>query len=301
MRQALSNTEEEKPPALQTVKTETTEPEATESHDIKPNQFAPEFHTETTVEKPLAIQNEPEISQAVVSEQLNDELVAAHESELPDTKTLEALFAKEAFAEDEVPKPEAVYEVTPDVPETDSIAMEVDIEQTDEATLPADFPIEFMMGDTSAHIPERIIHRIDETITAHFEQLEPEARESSLIILQDIATAVREISETPHELEPEKLVEIEQHLTKLCTELFAHIELELDEETIRWFVHKLMVGSAQIDQEPKNLEDFMEEGTHEQRQADFHILSRLLTLIKSSLSRLQRLGRLAVGPKLLRA
>jgi leucyl aminopeptidase len=295
MRQALDASEEEK---LETrvVNAEVVKPRA-EGQDVA-YQTALAPHPEQIVEQPPAIQNESEADQPAPKESTSEEVVADNETEVLVAQATEQLLADE-IKTDDITLPEVAYEFAAEAPETDWAAVVPDTEQVDEAVLSAGFPIEFMTDEISDHSPERIMQRMDEEITAHFEQLEPEARESALIILEDVAAATREITEAPHELGPEKLAEIEQNLTELCTELFERIGLELDEETIKWFVRNLMIDSTVIDQEPERHSAFMEEGTHEQLQADFHMLSKLLRLIKKAPIRLYLLGRIAVQLRLL--
>jgi hypothetical protein len=241
-----------------------------------------------------------ESSQPAFEEQASNETFAVNTTELSAIQLTEQSLAYETPPTDESSTTDVVYEYESTPQEADMSLAQQGEYQADDTAITAEFPTAFMADETVVHRPETIMHQFDETIATQFEQLEPEDRENTLIILVDIAAAVREISEATYELEPERLAEIEQDLTELCTELLERIGLEPDEETIKWFVQNLINDSIVINQESAS-DVPLEEGTHEQLQPDFHILRRLLKLIKSSLSQLKLLGRLAVGLKLLPA
>jgi hypothetical protein len=280
--------------------------DAAESQSIEKQQSLEPIANILAVKPELSLGPQPavrttfEANQPAFEEQASNETFAVNTTELPAIQLTEQALAYETPPTDESSIPDVVYEYESTQQEVDMSLTLLDEDQADDTAITAESPTTFMTDETVVHRPETIMRQLDETIAAQFEQLEPQDRETTLIILVDIAAAVREISEATYELEPERLAEIEQDLTELCTELLERIGLEPDEETIKWFVQNLMNDSIVINQESAS-DVPLEEGTHEQLQPDFHILRRLLKLIKSSLSQLKLLGRLAVGLKLLPA
>ncbi len=268
-----------------------------EQQALEPTASTPAVKPELSLEPQLAAQTTFEASQPALKEQASNETGAVNTTELPAIQLTEQSLGYESPLTDESSTLDVVYEYGSTPQETDMSLTLLDEDRADDTAMSAEVPTVFMADETVAHRPEIIMHQLDETIAAQFEQLEPEDREDTLIILVDIAAAVREIGEATYELEPERLAEIEQNLAELCTELLERIGLEPDEETLKWFVQNLINDSIVINQEQAS-DVPLEEGTHEQLQPDFHILSRLLKLIKSSLSQLKLLGRLAVGLKL---
>lgn len=286
-RHELAAPETEKP-ETKTVSTVATEPRTTKQQDIaqKPT---PVPYKKQIPERPPVIQSRPETNPPP-KELTDNKAISIDLPEMLTTQSAEQLLIYEDQLADEI---------TDEAGATMWAFVEPDIGHDDEATVLAEPPIEFMVDEASVRAPEYITDRMEKVIAVHFEKLEPEARENALMILEDITRVIREVIEAPNDLEPDKLAVTEQKLTVLCSELFEHMGLELDEETIKWLAQNLIKDTPQIEQKPPSSDILTEEGTHEQLQADFHILSRITMLIKSSLSSLQSLGRLAVGLKLL--
>lgn len=292
---------EEEKSGVEIAVTQAAEPETLEQKDAMPDRAVRESPTENTTEQPPAIREGSEIQPAMVSDQSADVPAVSPESELPAIEPAETVSMDAVPAADETVVPEAIYESDTDLPETDSIIDLPDIEQTDEAISSDELPIDQKTDKAITSQPEHIMQRLDETMASHFEQLEPAERENTLVILKDITEVLHEIDEAKHVPDHVKLALAEENLTELTQELFKSMHLEPNQEVISWFVEQLMNDNILIGQDQLGADMFMEEGTHEQLQAYFQTLGQLLKLMKSTLSPLRRLGRLAVGPKRLSA
>ena len=292
---------EEEKSDIEIAVTQAAEPETAEQENAVPDQAVREFLTESSIEQPPAIRQESEIQPVMVSDRPADVPAAAPKSELPAIEPAETVLIDTAPAADETDTPEAAHESDMDLLEIDTINAVSDIEQTDKAVLLDELTINNKADEAIAPLPEHIVQRLDETMASHFEQLEPAEREITLVILKDITEVLHEVDEVRHAPDHEKLALAEENLTELTQELFKSMHLKPDQEVISWFVEQLINDNILIDQAPFSADVFMEEGTHEQLQAYFQTLGQLLKIMKSTLSPLQRLGRLAVGPKLLSA
>lgn len=139
---------------------------------------------------------------------------------------------------------------------------------------------------------EDYVKHMDDETAQRFESLDEDDQDKAFSILTEMTDLAREVREI-RKKGNDGLREIEQTIIGLCEDLFEAIGLEYDEQTIDWFVHNIVYIDMPPGQELSNLGAFIEEGTHEQLNADFHLLSKLLQMVKMP-PRLHLLGRIAL-------
>lgn len=199
-----------------------------------------------------------------------------------------------------LPQPQQTAEALPDESEYEATDAEEDILYADEAAESAfltDILPEIPKSEAADIAVEDYLKQMDVEIAQHLEPLSLEVQETAVSILNEMTSLVREIREIQKD-GSDDLSEMERVVKELCEDLFETIGLAYDEQTIEWFVHNIVYVYMLAGQELASLADFVEEGTHEQRKPDYHLLSKLLRHIKTSPPRLHLLGRLALSFRL---
>lgn len=267
----------------------------------------PEANKTPTVTFEVTAPNQENLLQLATAEVDQPELIIPevdYSIQLEDQVTSEFPQSEESFEEITTKteeEPEGETEEAFELAQVDELAPEEVIEQTEslepqELTELLEEEPWFEALQFELQKPED--NNLNSELATYLKPLEPKEAEAIKDVVDEIVETVHQIHEfhkitDEQSLPPEEL----ETLQELCIQLFDHLDIKYDEETLKWFVQNLVQTEEPLEDTIKTMYA-LEEGTHEQKTGKFHLLSVLNQLIKQKAASFSLIGRLALQVKL---